>query len=204
MIGVASALHGGATVNWTAPANSGSSPITGYTVTSSPAGGTAKAGPNDTKVSVMGLTNGTAYTFTVTATNAVGTGAASAASNAVTPLSFQVYTPPGGFHFKFWKPMVVAANGITFTPGVQYRFSIPTNPSLTFNSEAQKLLNLGFTMNAAYDDGATLPSDWPSTDPGTGRWRYDVTMFSGSPAYNIPSLMAQAMIQHGTRIYQYA
>ena len=34
---------------------------------------------------MTGLTNGTAYTFTVTATNSAGTGSFSAASNSVTP-----------------------------------------------------------------------------------------------------------------------
>ena len=46
-----------------------------------------------TSDTVTGLTNGTAYTFTVAAINSVGTGPASAASNSVTPAP--VVTVPG-------------------------------------------------------------------------------------------------------------
>jgi hypothetical protein len=84
-IGTATAGNAQATVTWTAPASNGGSAITGYTVTSSPGGITATGGGSATSTAVTGLTNGTAYTFTVTATNAVGTGPASAASNSVTP-----------------------------------------------------------------------------------------------------------------------
>src|SRR5262249_27246966 len=74
-----------ATVTWTAP-GTGGSPITSYTVTPY-VGGTAQApvSATTTSLSVTGLTNGTAYTFTVAATNAVGTGPASAPSAPGTP-----------------------------------------------------------------------------------------------------------------------
>ena len=73
-----------AVVTFTAPGNNGGSDITRYTVTASPGGATATGATSP--LVVGGLINGTAYTFTVTATNAIGTGAASAPSAAVTPL----------------------------------------------------------------------------------------------------------------------
>jgi hypothetical protein len=73
-----------ALVSWSAPASDGGSPITGYAVTSAPDGKTCTTA-GALSCTVSGLTNGTAYTFTVTATNTVGTGPASAASNRVTP-----------------------------------------------------------------------------------------------------------------------
>ena len=72
-----------ATISFTAPANNGGSAITGYTVTSSPGGFTSTG--TSSPITVIGLTNGTAYTFTVVATNVNGPGSESSASNSVTP-----------------------------------------------------------------------------------------------------------------------
>jgi hypothetical protein len=86
----ATAGNGSATVSWTAPSSNGGSTITSYTVTPY-IGSTAQTpvtvtgSPPATSTTVPGLTNGTIYTFTVSATNTVGTGPASAQSNAVTP-----------------------------------------------------------------------------------------------------------------------
>lgn len=71
-----------ASVSWTA-ATSGGAPVTKYTVTASPGGGTCETAT--TSCSISGLTNNTAYTFSVTATNAIGTSTSSSASSAVTP-----------------------------------------------------------------------------------------------------------------------
>ena len=88
-----------ATVAFTQPAENGGSAITSYTATSSPSGitGTLNQAGSGT-ITVSGLSGGTSYTFTVTATNAVGTSAASAASNSITTVPIIGQAFGGGFY----------------------------------------------------------------------------------------------------------
>jgi hypothetical protein len=83
-IGTAVASVTQATVSFTAPLINGGTAITSYTATSSPGGITGtlnQAGSGD--IIVTGLTSGVAYTFTVSATNAIDTSLASAVSNSI-------------------------------------------------------------------------------------------------------------------------
>ena len=82
-IGTATAGNAQATITFTAPISNGGTAITGYTVTSSP--GSKSSSGTASPITITGLANGTAYTFTVTAINAIGTSVASSASNSVTP-----------------------------------------------------------------------------------------------------------------------
>lgn len=81
-----------ATLTWTPALSAGSSPITGYRVT--PSGGSPQTfNGSATSAVFTGLTNGTSYTFTVAAINAIGTGPDSVPSNTVTPA-----TPAAGVY----------------------------------------------------------------------------------------------------------
>jgi titin len=85
----ASAGPGRATLTWSAPASNGGSAISGYTIT--PYIGAVAQSPlnvgNVLAYTVGSLVNGTTYSFTVTANNAVGAGAASVRSGLVTPVT---------------------------------------------------------------------------------------------------------------------
>jgi hypothetical protein len=75
---------GSVTTRFNTPTSDNGSPITSYTVRSSPAS-TAPTCTAGADCTFTGLTNGTSYTFYVSATNGVGTSQESPASASVTP-----------------------------------------------------------------------------------------------------------------------
>ncbi len=72
-----------ATLTWNPPTSNGGSAITGYSIT--PSSGPSFSVGDVTNDTVTGLTDGTNYTFTVAAINAIGTGPSSIATTSVTP-----------------------------------------------------------------------------------------------------------------------
>ncbi|SPF36668.1 exported hypothetical protein [Syntrophobacter sp. SbD1] len=80
---IATAGNGDATVSFKPPKSDGGSPIIRYTLTSHP--GNISASGKQSPITIKGLTNGITYSFTVTASNSVGTLVGSESCNSVTP-----------------------------------------------------------------------------------------------------------------------
>jgi hypothetical protein len=87
-LGTPSRGNASATARWAAPISTGGSPITGYVVRTYRGATwvkTVTAPATARALTVTGLTNGAAHTFTVTATNTGGAGPTSSSSAAVVP-----------------------------------------------------------------------------------------------------------------------
>jgi hypothetical protein len=183
--------NGQVTLTWV-PGFDGYAPITSYKVTAvEDSSKTCTPEPEtDLSCAVTGLTNGTAYTFTVTATNSVGTSVGSVASSPVTPA-----TTPG----KPGTPTVADANAevaVSWTGPVSdggssitsYRVFqspgdaqvcsnviVPPAAAPSTNCTVSGLTNgtaYTFTVVANNDVGPSAPSDasssaTPATTPGT-------------------------------------
>jgi hypothetical protein len=161
--------NGQAVVSWSAaPANG--SPVTGYSVTASPGGATLDVSGTTTSSVMTGLTNGTAYTFTVTATNAAGTSPASLASSAVTPSLPTAPDPPtvltttagNAQAVVSWTPPAsdggLAITGYTVTAypgGARVTTIIATSATVTGLTNGTAYT---FTVTAANEAGSSLAS----------------------------------------------
>lgn len=166
-----------ATVAYTAPVSNGGSVITSYTATSSPSGitGTLSQAGSGT-ITVSGLSAATSYTFTVTATNAIGTSAASAASNSITTLPVIGQAFGGGF---FAGQISTAGNSIADynlvvgpvasaqTSGVEWKTSATTTAgtsSVIDGPANSSAMNNASHPAAQFCEGRTIGgfSDWYS------------------------------------------
>jgi titin len=158
---IGSAVGGNAlaTVSWTAPGFDGGTPVTGYAVT--PYIGAVAQTPvvfasTATTQTVTGLTNGTTYTFTVAAINVVGTGAESAASNAVTPMTIPdaptdaIASPGNGEATVEWAaPLIDGGSPITAYIVTPYIGAVAQTP-VVFASNATVQTVVGLTNGVSY------------------------------------------------------
>ena len=103
---------------------------------------------------MTGLTNGTAYTFTVSATNALGTGPASSVSAQATPEA-SAPTCPCTLFGSSTPPMIDAGDGSSVNLGV--RFTVDTSGFITGLRFYKAAANVGTHVGTLYSDsGAVL------------------------------------------------
>ena len=169
---------GSATVRWLAPASDGGRPITRYTVQISPAASGGAVEVVATVAVITGLSNGTAYTFRVSAVNAVGTGPASDPSAAVTP-SQAVSAPTG---------LAYASNPASYPVGVAIAPNVPgTGGGAPSGFSASPPLPVGLLL----DPASGVITGTPSV-AGTGTYRITASNAAGSTSVDLAITVSAA------------
>jgi len=165
-------------VGWNPTFVDNGSPVTSYTVTADPGGQSATISAADLEhigyAQVQGLTNGTAYTFTVTATNANGTSAPSLPTRGITPTAFATSATslvwpnvPAG------QPDNVTAGGQTIAAGGASGQTLEVLMTGTHGPASG-------TGQITYTDGTTQPftlnaPDWFSSPPAGSDVAFSMT-----------------------------
>ena len=174
----ATAGHARATVMWESPAFDGGAPVTGYTVTSSPEGRTCTTTGATTCV-VTGLTNGTPYTFTVTAANAAGTSVASAASDPVTPIRVLPVAVAGSITTADGVPFAGVSWSVADDAGVTQSGTTNSSGGFTYEADptSDTVVTFGQTWSGAVRGSVTVPAGQRRLDvvtPATHRATVEV------------------------------
>jgi hypothetical protein len=153
-----------ALVSWTAPTEEGGTPLTGYTVTpyiGSAAQPATSVGPSTTSTKITGLSNGTTYTFKVTASNAVGVSEASQPSAAVTPQNtiFDFATPN----------MIDSGDGNSVELGV--KFTAEKGGSITGIRFYKAATNTGTHIGSLWSSSGSLLASATFTNETASGWQ---------------------------------
>ena len=162
-----------ATISW-GPANGNGSAVTNYLVTASPSGLTCST--SGTQCTIGGLSAGTTYSFSVVATNAQGSSAASSPSNIVLAVAApnaptNVTASPGNTSIAVsWMPSVI--NG---APVTSYTVSVQEMPSATCTytppssgPEQDQCIISGLTNGTTYHPVVVANSAAGSSTPAVG------------------------------------
>ena len=179
----ADASDSSAVVSFTAPVSDGGSSIRYYEITTVESPG-LKARGRRGPITVLGLTNGTLYTFVVTATNADGTSAASVASAAVTPGRIQFghghWALSGSQDFKGASSGSLSSSsgsagsgytgtsaGWTLTSKINPGMQSPAGSAATATTPPTALAHLALTAGGDYLVALIGGTALSITDPGT-------------------------------------
>jgi sugar lactone lactonase YvrE len=164
-IGAVIAGNAQAQVNFVPPGRDGGSTISGYTVTAfdttnSSNGGQTASGASG-PLTVTGLTNGDSYTFSVTATNSIGTSLPSDLSNAVipfTPTTRPTVTGVSPNSGPATGGTVVTVTGTGFTGATSVAFGLVTGTNLTVLNDSTLTVTSPNNFVGAHDLVVTTPN----------------------------------------------